>query len=318
MAKRPSPLQLYHVAHSYYIENKDQDEIAASIGLSRSQVSRLLDQARKSGIVRFDVRFPSDIDAEALAGSLREALGIRSVRIAPRPARSELAAETLASFAASALPELTSDSSLIGVGWGRTLYDIALRVGVQEPREGRRIIPLVGSAGQQAPWLQINGIVDRFAEKFHAGRVFIRMQAFLETDQRPPSRIEEENLDRMKSLWDEVETAVIGLGMPADRAEYLRTEIDGSVLGRLQKAGAVGDILGRFFDPLGLEIYPGDKWRLVGASLERLKSMRSVICVCRGSEKIDGIVAAARSGYFKTLITDAETAQSILARSSTQ
>ncbi len=316
MARKPSPLQLYHVAHSYYIENRDQDEIAASIGLSRSQVSRLLDQARKSGMVRFEVRFPTDIDAEALAESLRESLALEAVRIAPRPARPELSAETLASFAANILPELTADRAVIGVGWGRTIYEVALRMAAQEALVGRKIIPLVGSAGQQAPWLQINGIVDRLAEKYRAERVFIRMQAFLEADRGPSSRVEEENLDHITSLWSEVETAVIGLGMPADRAEYLQTEIDRSVLKGLQDAKAVGDILGRFFNAKGHEIDPGEKWRLVSMSLERLREMRSVICVCRGNEKVDGMIAAAGAGLFKTLITDAETAQSILARSS--
>jgi DNA-binding transcriptional regulator LsrR (DeoR family) len=314
MARKPNPLQLYHVAHSYYIENRDQDEIAASIGLSRSQVSRLLDQARKSGIVRFEVRLPSDIEGEGLVKTLREALSLSEVRIAPPPGRSELPAETLASYAATILPDLLSDSGVIGVGWGRTIYDIALRLSSREAVPGRKIIPLVGSAGQQAPWLQINGIVDRLAEKLKAERVFIRMQAFLEADRPPPSRIEEENLDHIGSLWSEVETAIIGLGMPADQAWYLQTEIDNSILVQLQKSRAVGDILGRFFDAEGREIDPGDKWRLVSLGLERLKAMRSVICVCRGKEKVEGIVAAARSGFFKTLITDTETAESILAR----
>ena len=79
MARKPSLLQLYHIAHAYYMENKDQDTIAASIGLSRSQVSRLLDQARKAGMVKFEVNFPSDIDAEALAESLRDELGLTQV-----------------------------------------------------------------------------------------------------------------------------------------------------------------------------------------------------------------------------------------------
>ncbi|MEI6873965.1 MAG: sugar-binding domain-containing protein [Spirochaetota bacterium] len=316
MARKPGLLQLYSVARAYYIENKDQDEIAAGIGLSRSQVSRLLDQARKSGIVRFDVRLPSDLEGEALAESLRDLLSIESVRIAPASSRPEQQSEALTSYAATVIPELVAGSALIGVGWGRTIYDLTLKMGSREPIQGRRIVPLVGSAGQQAPWLQINGIVDRLAEKLQAERVFIRMQAFIEAGNAPPSRMEEENLDYMAALWNEVETAVIGLGMPANRAAYLQSEIDGPLLRILEKSSSVGDILGRFFGAEGREIEPGSGWRLVSLGLERLKAMRTVICVCRGVEKLDGIVAAARSGFFKTLITDVATAEALLARSS--
>jgi deoxyribonucleoside regulator len=245
MARKPSLLQLYHIAHAYYMENKDQDTIAASIGLSRSQVSRLLDQARKAGMVKFEVNFPSDIDAEALAESLRDELGLQAVRIAPRSVREDDPPVVLASFAATVMPDLLVVPGDVGVGWGRTVYDFALRLRMHGTSVARRIIPLVGSAGQQAPWLQVNSIVDRLAEKLEAERVFIRMQAFIETGGHPPSRLEKENLNHLASLWKVVETAIIGLGMPADQATYLQTEIDHSVLVRLQKAGAVGDILGR-------------------------------------------------------------------------
>lgn len=316
MARKPNSLQLYQVARSYYIENKDQDEIAASIGLSRSQVSRLLDQARKSGIVRFEVRFPTDPDGEALAGSLRRALSIDDARIAPRPAKGEDPDAALASYAAAVVPELLGDAAAVGVGWGRTIYETVLRLGPVEAVPNRRIVPLVGSAGQQAPWLQVNGIVDRLAEKLHAGRAFIRTQAFLEADPRSPSRAEEEDLDRIRSLWNGVETALIGLGMPPDRASYLQTEIDPAILAHLKRSRAVGDVLGRFFDARGAEIDPGDRWRLASLELRRLRAMRRVVCVCRGAEKIEGILTAARKGFFKTLVTDAETADGILARSS--
>jgi deoxyribonucleoside regulator len=316
MARKVNLLQLYHIAHSYYVEGRDQDEIAAAIGLSRSQVSRLLDQARRSGIVRFEVRYPSDLDAEGLAASLRKGLSLAAVRIAPRSAKGEDPDAVLASFAATVIPELLADSLVIGVGWGRTIYQTLLRLGVREAVANRRIVPLVGSAGQQAPWLQINGIVDRLAEKLRAERVFIRTQAFLEADHRRPSRTEEQNLDRIRSLWNEVDTGIIGLGMPASKASYLQTEIDHAILAHLERSKAVGDILGRFYDAKGTEIDPGKRWSLVSLDLEKLKAMRSVICICRGAGKVLGIVAAAKKGFFKTLVTDAETADEILARSS--
>ena len=42
---------LYQVARLYYEEELTQEQIAGQIGLSRQKVQRLLDSARKEGIV---------------------------------------------------------------------------------------------------------------------------------------------------------------------------------------------------------------------------------------------------------------------------
>ncbi|HTP02553.1 MAG TPA: helix-turn-helix domain-containing protein, partial [Anaerolineales bacterium] len=42
---------LADVAEMYYLEDKDQAEIARAIGLTRSMVSRMLKEARQKGIV---------------------------------------------------------------------------------------------------------------------------------------------------------------------------------------------------------------------------------------------------------------------------
>ncbi|HPU76275.1 MAG TPA: helix-turn-helix domain-containing protein, partial [Bacillota bacterium] len=42
---------LYEVAYHYYELGKTQEEIAGALGVSRSQVSRAIKQAREEGIV---------------------------------------------------------------------------------------------------------------------------------------------------------------------------------------------------------------------------------------------------------------------------
>src|SRR6266436_2649604 len=42
-------------AHLYYVEDRSQEEVAKQLGVSRSTASRLLAEARQTGIVRIEV-----------------------------------------------------------------------------------------------------------------------------------------------------------------------------------------------------------------------------------------------------------------------
>jgi DNA-binding transcriptional regulator LsrR (DeoR family) len=53
--------------------------------------------------------------------------------------------------------------------------------------------------------------------------------------------------------------------------------------------------------------------RLIATSLETLRQIPVTIAVAVGTEKIPSIVAAARAGWFNTLVTDAPTAAALLA-----
>ena len=55
MPKKVDSLLIYNIAKYYYKDGLEQDEIARRIGISRSQVSRLLDKARRMGIVQFKI-----------------------------------------------------------------------------------------------------------------------------------------------------------------------------------------------------------------------------------------------------------------------
>ncbi|KGF77988.1 hypothetical protein IA69_33385, partial [Massilia sp. JS1662] len=58
MTDREHIQTLLTVARRYWLEQATQAEIAAEIGYSRSMVSRLLDEARRRGIITFTVQHP--------------------------------------------------------------------------------------------------------------------------------------------------------------------------------------------------------------------------------------------------------------------
>ena len=49
---------LADVAEMYYLEDKNQSEIAESVGVTRSMISRMLTEARENGIVEIRIQRP--------------------------------------------------------------------------------------------------------------------------------------------------------------------------------------------------------------------------------------------------------------------
>src|SRR5439155_8884434 len=71
----------YAAARLYFEEDLSQSDIAERLSVSRSTVSRLIAEARESGIVRIEIRPP--IAESELAGELARALGLRRVVVTP-------------------------------------------------------------------------------------------------------------------------------------------------------------------------------------------------------------------------------------------
>ena len=81
MTDREHIQTLLTVARRYWLEQATQAEIAAEIGYSRSMVSRLLDEARRRGIITFTVQHPLERAIE-LEDALTRTFGLTCARVA--------------------------------------------------------------------------------------------------------------------------------------------------------------------------------------------------------------------------------------------
>jgi DNA-binding transcriptional regulator LsrR (DeoR family) len=75
----------------------------------------------------------------------------------------------------------------------------------------------------------------------------------------------------------------------------------------LHARGAVGEIIGRFYDLEGKAIRYDLDDRLVGLDLERIRSLPFVVAVTGGAGRGRAILGALRQGFVKVLITDLDT-----------
>lgn len=311
MTRKPELTLLYSIARSYYIDNLSQSQIAERENISRSQISRLLDKAKKLGIVNITVSLPDDPDTYELTESAAKVLGIREVIIAPvEPGVDDPTAisEAIAITAAQYLPKALKDCKTVGLGWGMTMYNMSLRLSYRNLGEDRTYVPLVGVSGASNPYLQINTIVDRVAERHRARSYFVNAPALRDLS-NPITKIDEQRMATLESYWSRLDAAVLGLGLPPKSGGLFMEEISPRINAEVIASNAEGDMLSYFFHKDGTTFDFGPNYRHNAFDIKKFRKVRKVICLAGGADKADGIFTAAKLGYFNILITDSNTAK---------
>lgn len=308
--------QLYNIAKLYYLDNLGQQEIAKKTGISRPQISRMLKEARETGIVNITINKPFVVEDSYLSERLKELLGIQHVKIVSSSSLKvgdfENRMEHLTDYAAEYLSELIPSYSKVGIGWGSTVYRSLVKMPFGERKSPLCFLPLVGSVGISEPAYQTNSMVDRIAEKFKAETRFLNAPAFV-----PDEEVYQHLLKSIRggapNFWSGLNLAIFSIGVgvedaPPTMVDSLR---NANLLDTIQSHGAVGDLLGSYFDQNGefciLENYP-----LIAIPFELFRQIPNRVCIAIGENKIKALIAGGRMNAFTELVTDNFTAVNLI------
>jgi len=319
MAKKNDSTLMYRIAKRYYQDNLSQNEIAHLERISRSTVSRLLEKAKNSGIVTIDIKVPQDPDLDMLAEKLRTELHLDKVIVVPVSASKnndeteEQILRDVVCLAATYLPDLIKDSNIVGVGWGRTVYNTASSLPIVKPDKNLLFVPLASNFTTRNRFLQTTTIVSRFSEKFCANEYYLNISS-VKRYYEPRNKEEEANILQLQRYWDTLDAAIISVGMPQRVTDfYLFDEISPEAFLKIRyDSSACFELLGQIFFENGLYKSLSIEFDIVALDLECLKTIPNVICISTGIAKAAPIIHAARNGFIKTLIIDHLTAESIL------
>ena len=160
-ASRLDRLTTVIACRRYYFDGASKSEIASELGISRFKVARMLDRARRDGIVRIDIDPLPELDLE-LGDAVARRHGIRNaVVVRSAGDTGALRLSQLGRAAASILGEVLETSDVLGISWGRTLHAV---VGQLPRLPGCSIVQLVGSV--PSIQLEVNSLelVRRLAE----------------------------------------------------------------------------------------------------------------------------------------------------------
>jgi DNA-binding transcriptional regulator LsrR (DeoR family) len=306
-------VDLIKVARLYYEQDKTQEEIAARLKISRPRVSRLLQQAREQGIVRITIVDPNSRHRE-LEQSLGPTFGLREAIVVPGEMETdEWIRPRLGQAAARYLETILRDSDLVGVGWGRTLHEIA--AALNPPRRAHiNVVPLLGGLGQISPSFQVHELARRMAEAFGGTWQSFYAPAIAESEEARASIVNSADIRRVIEQWHTLDVAIVGVGnvnFEAEMQMLFVNYLDAATQQRLCAAGAVGDICMRFFNLDGTMCQNGVAG-VVGIDLDTLRQTRRVIGVAGGPNKIEAILGALRGRFLHILVTDETAARGVM------
>ena len=315
MGKRELAKQclMSEVAYLYYKKKMTQEEIGQRMFLSRTRISRLLQQAHACGIV--EVRIRSEAERNyALEEIVQQRFRLKKVLLYNSREKDETEImQGVAALAAGYLREHTKREMTIGISWGRSVSETvnALHIDVPFPVN---IAQIMGFAATDDVSRNCNDIASRLASKF-GGRVY-----YLNT---PPRRrgslcapAHHDGPRRLQNAGDCKKRGHhpyrIGTVDHASTTNPWQGYMDDQSLQEIQKEGGVGCIGSIFFNREGKKLNTPWNEHCIGITLEEIKRMDEVIAVAWGERKSEAILGAMTGRLMDVMVSDIDTMEKVL------
>jgi DNA-binding transcriptional regulator LsrR (DeoR family) len=306
---------LVKVSRFYYEDGLNQDAITARLGLSRSKVSRLMAQARETGVVQINVVVPEDLFLD-LESRLEERFGLQEalvVEAQPGDSQSQVS-RAVGSAAAGYLLRAMSPRSTIGMCWGDTLRHMAAALTPQRYPDAQ-VVQIIGGLGQPDAEVHATELCRSVSRSLGCRLTLLPVPGIVADQRTREALLSDVHVQRAVDAFDDLDIAFVGIGAPTIGSVTMR---DGSIVSRaeldgLLRKGAVGDIALRYYDANGECIETDINERIIGMTLEQIRQVPRIVGVSGGPDKPAAIRAALQGGLINVLITDSVTAETLLA-----
>lgn len=302
--------QLIKVCNYYYIDGMNQNQIAQKMGISRSQISRMLTQAKASGIVNISIKNPFS-EEQKYERWLTQTFGILDAVVVDTPDHEiSETSRRLASAATTLLDAALKDNTTLGIMAGLTMNGISEEIGYID-RKNITIVPLVGGCGNEGKW-QANLNACNLGEKLHAPYSQLNTPVIVGSAEIRDALIQEPNIADVLELGRNASTVLVGIGQFSADATIVKSGFLSPVdIAELAEKGAVASLCNSFLNKNGECIDFSGYSRMIGLTAPDLKRIPKVIAIANGQNKVQAIAATLRGRWIDILVTSLNTARSI-------
>jgi DNA-binding transcriptional regulator LsrR (DeoR family) len=314
--RRLRPAELIRAAaitRRYYIDGASKLDIAAEFGLSRFKVARVLEEARRSGLVRIDIVVPAEIDAE-LSEAVRTAYGlwqaiVVSVGEDPSDASRDSLRRHLGAVAAEYLSEVVEDGDVIGLACSRTLNAMTLAL---TAIARCTVVQLTGALSGVHVEANSVELVRRVAS-LAGGPAYPIYAPLVVADPATAAalRAQPQVADAM-ARYPDITKAVVAVGSWDPPDSLVSVAMPEEESAALLARGVRAEVCARLLDSDGGTVDDLND-RVIAISAEQLRDVPEVIAVGGGSSKTEAIRAVLRARLITSLVTDAGVAKALLA-----
>ena len=296
------------VATLYYRDGWNQSNIATELNISRTTISRLLQYARQEGIVTIKINNPlaplQQLEDELLA----KYAALKKVIIVPS---SDDPLEEVGKAGANYLEQIVQDQDIIGLGWGKTVYQVGLHLAPKDVSDVQ-VVQMKGSMANTNTRNYAFETVNIFAQAFNTVPQYLPVPVIFDHAQTRELVANDTHIIYIMEMGQKAEIAVFTVETDRDSALLFKLGYFTADEQKKLQAEAVGDVFSRFIDSKGKIINHNIDERTIGISLAKLKEKRHSILVAANVAKVPAAHGVLTSGYANTLVIDQESANDLV------
>ena len=306
-----APSLRLRAAWLYYNQGMTQKDVAEKLGISRSTVIRLLDEAMKRSDVQIWINEGIE-DFVALSIDLEKAYGLDEAVIIPTGSdKVGDIAKGVGLALGQFLSEVVPDNATIGVGWGRTMT--ASLSSFRPPRrENCKVVSLLGGivAVHQTNPLDYTW---RLASALGAECYMFLAPLLVDSIETKRALIEKCGLSTLYALAENLDLAIVSCGDIGPHSTSLSEGfISKQTLDELVAAGCVCDTMFNFIDAEGRSVDHPINNHAMSIDLDTLKKAKHIVLASGGAHRATVIRATIKRIGCNTLITDEAAARALM------
>lgn len=296
------------VARHYYEDDRSKSDIADTLGISRFRVARLLDAAKRAGVVTIRIESAAGLSAD-LSAELQDVFGLaHAVVVDVEDDEPESLRRRLGEVAAEVLQEVVGPDDVLGLAWARSLRGIGPAV---TSMASCPVVQLTGAlSGPDGS--DVLELVRRVAAA-SGGTPHVFYAPLVAPDTASARALRRQpEVARALELAGKVTVAAVGIGAWEPGLSTIHDMVEPEAQRRTAGLGVIGEISGALINAEGAPVRAPLTRRIIGVTGEQLARIDTVISVAYGRAKAGAVRAALRGGLVNGLVTHAGLARALL------
>ncbi|MGI6623340.1 MAG: sugar-binding transcriptional regulator [Acetivibrionales bacterium] len=307
---------LAEVATLYYEKNMKQQDIAERLNISRTRISRLIQEAREKGVVKITINYNLERHYD-LEDRLKDKFGLKEAYVLNNRGKTKQEiAKGVYNLAATVIQKKLKANMIVGITWGKTVASAISEINLDSlvPIDIVQLMGSIDTADTAVQFQSPQEIICRLAEKTGGRPHFLNMPFIVTNTKTRKDLYEDSNNARILNMALFCDMVITSIGTLQDLSS------SASWLGYMNKRfadditekGGIGSLFGRFFDKDGNEIDCVWNRLCTGLKLDQLKKINDVICIISSVHKAEALRATLKARNFNILVVDGTTATAVL------
>ena len=310
--------QISQVAHMYYNLNMLQPEIAEKLFFSRSKVSRMLDKARKLGIVEVKIKRIFD-RAASVEENLKSRFGLKeAIVVTTYDENEDDLFDIITDFGAAYVSNYIKGDCILGITRGNTIIKLVNKL-VKLNECDVHVVQLMGSTGDPDTNAESRELVNKVSRIYSGVSYYLNVPLYVDDLYAKKALLQDPIVQKTFQIMQRCDIVLTGLGgFNAEEGNISKSSpnwfgyLTEKHILELRNKGAVGSICAQFFDVDGRHIDCEWNKKCVSMPFERIKRSNLTVGVISGPEKTTTLLGALRGRLLDVVIADINTVLNVL------